>query len=86
MNFAPKKALFTDKSDVIKQRFCFSRMRTSQNLDFLICESISIFLFRSPFFLCLSSLLAVFGPLYFFWHGSVASQLLKKGTNLIFKE
>ena len=88
MNFASKKVFFPDKSEVIKQPFCFSRMRTSQNFDFLICESISIFFCRSPFFLCLSSLLAVFCPFYrlVFWLGIVAGQLLRKGTNLIFKE
>ena len=86
--FCIKKGFFPDKSDVIKQPFCFSRMRTSQNLDFFICESISVFLYRSPFFLCLSSLLAVFCPLYRLvcLHGIVAGQLLRKGTNLIFKE
>ena len=88
MNFASKKVFFPDKSEVIKQPFCFSRMRTSQNFDFLICESISIFFCRSPFFLCHSSLLAVFCPFYrlVFWLGIVAGQLLRKGTNLIFKE
>ena len=30
--------------------FFFSRMRTSQNFDFVFCESISIFLYRSLFF------------------------------------
>ena len=67
MNFASKKVFFPDKSDVIKQPFCFSRMRTSQNFDFVISEPISIYLYPSPFFLRLSSLLVVFGPLYRFF-------------------
>jgi len=42
---------------------CFSRQRISENLEsFFFCESISNFLFRSLFFLCLSSLLAVLLP------------------------
>ena len=88
MNFASKKAFFPNKSDVIKPPFCFSCMRTTQNFDYFICESISIFLYRSPFFLCLSSLLAVFCQIYrlVFLHRIVAGQLLRKGTNLIFKE
>ena len=64
---------------VIKQLFRFSRMRTSQNFDFLFAN-----LFRSfsiaLFFLFLSSILAVFCPLYrLFLHRIVASQIFGKG-------
>ena len=49
MNFASNKGIFPTNR-VIKQLFCFSRVRTSQNFDFVICESISIFLYLFLFF------------------------------------
>ena len=72
---------------VIKQLFffCFSRIRTSQNFDFVICESISVFLYRSLFslpFFYISSFFAHF--IVFFLYRIVASQLFRKGKNLIF--
>ena len=54
-------------------------MRTGQNLDFR-CESIFIYLSRSSFVLCLSSLLAVSLPTLssFLLHGIVAGQLFRE--------
>ena len=47
---------------------CFSRIRKSENLDSFcfcfFCESISNFLFRSLFFLCLSSFLSGFAAYF----------------------
>ena len=57
MNFASKKAFFPDKSDVIKQPFVFHACAQAKILTFLFANQ-----YRSPFFLCLSSLLAVFLP------------------------
>ena len=72
MSFARKKAYFPTNLTVIKQLFCFSRIRKSQNYyyyyyyyyyyHYYYCETILIFLPRSLFFLCLSSLLAVLLP------------------------
>ena len=85
-DFCIKKGIFSDQSDVIKRLFCFPRMRTSQTFDF-ICESLSISLCRSLFFFAFIVQQQFFCPLYrFFLHGIVAGQLLRKGTNLIFKE
>ena len=89
MSFA-KKGIFSDNSNVIKQFFfCFSRMRTSQNLAFFlggggVGESILICLSRTLFFLCLGSFVAHLIVLLL--HGIGAGQRFRKGTNLIFKE
>ena len=56
--FFEKKDIFSNQSDVIKQFFCFSLMRKSQNLDFFwrIYFDLSLSLFFLP------SLLAVLLP------------------------
>ena len=72
------------KNGVLKQFFLFSRMRMS-----LFCQRISFFFFFQlsflpfPFFSIFS-----FAAHYivFLLHGIVAGQLLRKGTNLIYKE
>ena len=93
MSFA-KKGIFPDNSNVIKQFFfCFSRMRTSQNLALFFCfffggggvgESILICLSRTLFSFSLGSFVAHLIVLLL--HGIGAGQRFRKGTNLIFKE
>ena len=61
--FYKNKGIFSDQFDVIKQRFLF--FVHVHKLKFgLFCASISSFLSRSPFFLCLSSYKQFCFPLY----------------------
>ena len=61
--FYKNKGIFSDQFDVIKQRFLF--FVHAHKLKFgLFCASISIFLSRSLFFLCLSSYKQFCFPLY----------------------
>ena len=81
MNFATKKAYFPTNR-VIKEHFCFPRMCTSQNFDFLLPNlfrsfSLALFFFFSfllhqQFFFCLE----------FAWNCGLPT--FRKGTNLVF--